>query len=89
MGPGVPFRHGCIMLPRLPGERIESVYLWDSSPQKGSVLLFAGWTEDGQRHGTPEGRLAMVPMRVLNSMLHDPMTLAYLNGRFGSDTVGH
>lgn len=76
---GKPFQHACMLLPRLKGERPNSVVSLDDDPQTGSIMFIAGWRANGERGGTPGGaELWPVPTRLFNSLITDAMTLFWM-----------
>lgn len=71
------FKHGAIMIARLPGDELETLVVEDPSPQAGSIMLLGGWMEGEEVHGTPVASV-MVPRRLLTELLEDPSAIFWL-----------
>lgn len=71
------FVHFAMLFPRRQGDRIPSVWMLDDSPDRGSILLSAGWvSDDGKVMGAPPDGRAMVPAGLARRVALDPQ-LAY------------
>jgi hypothetical protein len=71
-GPLRSFTHGLILIPREPGDNISTVFLSNPRPHEGSIGLYAGWTVNGVRDGTPNNGFIPVPLRFLEAAIEDP-----------------
>jgi hypothetical protein len=77
-GSGARFQHSLALFAREPGDRIDTVILPDPRPDKGSILLQAGWTVDGQHFGAPNDGYMPVPMQFLQHAISDPETAMWI-----------
>ena len=66
------FRHGMVVFARKPEDQVETVLVWDSNPDNGSIWLSAGWIENGEPLGAPNDGYVPVPMQFLRAALEDP-----------------
>ncbi len=77
--PKVPkFRHGLVFFARQPGDMIETLAIEDPNPDRGSIMLLAGWVENGRPAGVPNEGAIPVPAQLVRNLIQDPRVLQWL-----------
>jgi hypothetical protein len=66
------FQHGLAIFAREAADQIPTFALQDPSPTAGSIVLYAGWIEDGLAKGAPNGGYIPVPIQFLRHAISDP-----------------
>jgi len=85
IAPNVPkFRHGMIFAARQDGDRLETRAIEDANPNRGSIMLYAGWMEDDDHKGVPNDGILPVPAQLLRKLVEDPSVLQWLSRPAGS-----
>ncbi len=79
-----PFRHGVLLFGREPSDQIATVALEDPSPQRGSVMLLAGWMDHDKVEGVPNGGVLSVPAQFVRKLIEDPQVLQWVTRPVGN-----
>jgi len=73
------FKHGLVLIAREHGDAISSVLFENLAPDKGSIVLYAGWRVDSLREGTAtEDGFLPVPAQFLNASIQNPETAMWI-----------
>lgn len=82
--PGVPqFKHGLLLFAREPGDQIETLVIEDPSPERGSVMLLAGWKDGDHTEGVPNDGVLSVPEQLVRQLITDPQVLQWITRPVG------
>ncbi|MBS0220376.1 MAG: hypothetical protein JSR91_06500 [Proteobacteria bacterium] len=83
-GEAVPvrrFQWRILALPRIEGEKVSQVFVPDPRPDRGSILVHAGWMESDEcKGGTPSGYVP-VPKQFLQVAVSDPLAQTIIRSK--------
>lgn len=87
-GPAAPpdtprFRHGLMLFARDEADRIKTRVMEDADPNRGSVMLLAGWMEDTEPQGVSNDGFVPVPEQLVHKLISDPAVLQWLTRPMG------
>ena len=75
------FQWVVLALPRLEGEKIPYTIGEDPRPDRGSIVLYAGWMENDEcKGGAPSGYVP-VPKQFLQAAVSDPLALTIIRSK--------
>lgn len=86
-GTGGAFQHFGAVFARWPDDQLETLFLEDAHPDRGSVLFQAGWRERETRRGAPNDGFLPVPLALLRGALADPKLAFWLTEPKGQLTL--
>lgn len=75
------FQWRVLALPRIEGEKVSQVFVEDPRPDRGSILLHAGWMENDEcRGGAPTGYVPVLK-QFLQVAVSDPLALTIIRSK--------
>lgn len=77
---GEPFVKVCGLFRRYPGEEVGGLMYMDPHPDRGSFMLYAGWTEANVSKGVVQGGRKPVPRQLLYTLLQMPDAHSFVMG---------
>jgi hypothetical protein len=79
--PAKRFQWAVFALPRFEGEKVPHTMVEDPRPDRGSIVLYAGWTEDDDwKGGAPSGYVP-VPKQFLQVAVSDPLAMTIIRAK--------
>lgn len=75
-----PLTRGCGIFRRYPGETVGSFIYGAERDDAGLVVLYAGWTENGQPKGAVPGGRKYVPLQLVELLLGSPDAHSFVRG---------